>query len=78
LKQVKWGGPVCSVNGKDVVCIMHYKDHVNLGFYMGTKLKPKRLEGTGKGLRHVKARSGADIDETEFGRLLKEAAALVG
>jgi len=77
VEQVKWGNPTYVVNGRNVVCIMHYKDHVNLGFFMGAKSKSKRLEGTGKGLRHVKLRRKADIDEREFGRLLKEAAAFV-
>ncbi|MDV3278363.1 MAG: DUF1801 domain-containing protein [Nitrososphaerales archaeon] len=77
VEQVKWGNPVYTVNGKNVACIMHYSDHVNLGFFMGAKLKSKKLEGTGKGLRHLKVRSKADMDEKEFGRLLKEAAALV-
>lgn len=77
VEQVKWGNPTYVVNGKNVACIMHYKDHVNLGFFMGAKLKSKRLEGTGKGLRHVKLRRKADIDERGLGRLLKEAAAFV-
>lgn len=77
VEQVKWGNPVYAVNGKNVACFMHYEDHVNLGFFMGTKLKSNRLEGTGKGLRHVKIRSRADIDGKELCRLLREAAALV-
>lgn len=47
-----------------------------MGFFVGAKLKSKKLEGTEKGLRHVKVRSKADIDEAEFSRLLKKAAAL--
>jgi hypothetical protein len=74
--QLKWGNPTYSVNGKNVACIMHYSDHVNLGFFAGSKLKSRRLEGTGKGLRHIKVRSKSDIDEKEFGRLLKSAAVL--
>jgi hypothetical protein len=77
VEQVKWGSPVYSVNGKNVACIMCYSDHVNLGFYLGAKLVSSRLEGTGKGLRHVKIRDKSDIDEKEFDRLLRRAAALV-
>jgi hypothetical protein len=55
---------------------MIYSDHVNLGFSMGAKMKSKRLEGTGEGLRHVKVRRLADIDEKELARLLKEAVSL--
>jgi hypothetical protein len=76
VEQLKWGNPTYSVNGKNVACIMHYSDHVNLGFFMGSKLKSRRLEGTGKGLRHIKVRSKSDVDEKEFGRLLRRAAAM--
>ncbi|MDP1828143.1 MAG: DUF1801 domain-containing protein [Archangium sp.] len=42
--------------------IMPLREYVNLGLYQGALLKdPKRLlEGTGKGLRHVKIRSLQD------------------
>jgi hypothetical protein len=76
VEQVKWGNPVYSVNGKGIACIMCYSDHVNLGFFLGSKLTSTRLEGTGKGLRHIKVRSRSDIDEREFGRLLRKAVAL--
>ncbi|TLY10597.1 MAG: DUF1801 domain-containing protein [Thaumarchaeota archaeon] len=41
------------------------------------KLDSKLLEGTGKGIRHIKVRNEDDIKEAEFVRLLKEAAKLV-
>ena len=70
---VKWGAPTYVVNGKNVACIMVYKNHVNLGFFQGAKMKSKRLEGIGKGLRHVKVYRLKDIDEKEFTRLIREA-----
>ncbi len=73
---VKWGAPTYVANGRNAACIMIYRDHVNLGFYQGAKMKSKKLEGTGKGLRHVKVRRLEDIDEREFSRLLREAAEL--
>jgi hypothetical protein len=73
---VKWGNPTYLVDGKNVAWIMVYRDHVNLGFFQGAKMKSPRLEGTGKGLRHVKVRRPGDIDEKEFARLLVQAAAL--
>jgi hypothetical protein len=60
-----------------VANIMSFRDHVNLGFFMGARLKSRRLEGTGKGLRHIKVRVAEDVDRKEFARLLKEAVALV-
>lgn len=75
---VKWDKPTYLMSGVNVVWIMVYRDHVNLGFFQGAKLKSKRLEGTGKGLRHVKIWRREDIDPKEFSRLLKEAAELAG
>lgn len=56
---------------------MCYADHVNLGLFLGPKLKSHRLEGTEKGLKHIKARNESEINERKFDRLLKRAAALV-
>lgn len=44
--------------------IMPRRGYVNLGFYQGAMLADPEslLEGTGKGLRHVKIRSLADAD----------------
>src|SRR5678810_937423 len=44
--------------------IMPMRGYVNLGFYQGAALAdPQRLlEGTGKGLRHIKIRSLAEVD----------------
>jgi len=39
-------------------------------------MKSKRLEGVGKGLRHVKVHRLEDIDEKGFTRLLREATGL--
>src|SRR5262245_33615188 len=55
--------------------IMPMRGYVNLGFYQGAVLPdPQRLlEGTGKGLRHVKIRSVAEADRPPV-RALVEAA----
>lgn len=71
-ERVKWSSPTYEVDGKNVACIMIYSGHVNLGFFMGAKMKPERLEGTGKGLRHVKICELVDIDDKELTRILKE------
>ncbi|MGD0637851.1 MAG: DUF1801 domain-containing protein [Nitrososphaerales archaeon] len=76
-ESVKWGQPFYTVNGKDIICFMLFEDHVNFGLIMGARLNSKRLEGTGKGMRHVKLYEMSDVDEKEFTRLAREAAALV-
>ncbi len=77
VETVKWGNVTYLLKGKNLSWLIMYKDHVDLGFFQGAGLKSKRLEGTGKGLRHIKVRTPADIDETEFARLLRDARSLV-
>jgi hypothetical protein len=50
-------------------------DYVNLGFYHGVALKDpaKLLEGAGKRLRHIKIKSGTEVDKKEIRTLLKAA-----
>jgi len=57
--------------------IMPMRGYVNLGFYQGAELKdPERLlEGTGKGLRHVKIRSLAEADRAPIRALVAAALA---
>ena len=53
------------------------RDHVNLGFYRGALLADPRglLEGTGKGLRHVKVRDVATARGAAVRELLQESLA---
>jgi hypothetical protein len=57
--------------------IMPMRGYINLGFYQGALLAdPKRLlEGTGKGLRHVKIRSLADANRPPVRALVAAALA---
>jgi len=57
--------------------IMPMRGYVNLGFYQGATLAdPHRLlEGTGKGLRHVKIRSLAEADRAPVRALVAAALA---
>jgi len=77
METVKWGNITYLLDDRKIAWILFYRDHVDLGFFAGAKLHSKRLEGTGKGLRHVKIRNQDDMDELEFTRLLKEAARTV-
>ena len=73
---VKWGNITYLLHGKNVAWIIQYRNHVDFGFFRGAELSSKLLEGTGKGLRHIKIKTGKDIDEAEIARLLKDAAKL--
>ena len=57
--------------------IMPKRGYVNLGFYQGALLKDPAglLEGTGKGLRHVKIYSLADANRRAVRALLAQALA---
>jgi hypothetical protein len=57
--------------------IMPMRGYVNLGFYQGALLSDPKglLEGTGKGLRHVKIRSLAEADRPPIRALVAAALA---
>jgi len=63
-------GPLCG--------FMKAKEHVVFIFLRGAKLADpqKLLEGTGKGVRHVKLRSVADVKRPGVKKLIVEAAKL--
>ena len=52
-----------------------FASHVNVGFFQGTELHDPHgmLQGTGKFMRHVKLRPGADIDESMLRPLIEAA-----
>lgn len=76
VETVKWGNITYVYNGQNLSWFLFYKDHADFGFFKGARLKSQLLEGTGKGLRHIKVRSLEDIDDAEFSRLLKDASKL--
>lgn len=72
-EEIKWGNPTYNLN--KLVCSIHtHKAHLTLNFFNGAKLKSSHLlEGTGKGMRHLKFYTAKDIDKTKIQLLLKEA-----
>ncbi len=74
---LKWSAPNFIVKKKLFASVHNYSDHVNFYFVKGAVLKSKLLEGTGKGLRHIKIKDYASIPQVELKRLLKEAEKLV-
>ena len=75
-ESVKWGNG-CWLKGKVPVSYVYSApDHVQFGFVRGSALNDPRglLEGDGQYVRHVKVRKAADIDETVFEALLRQAA----
>ncbi len=76
-ESVKWGNPVWVGNG-NVIIVMIFPDHLNLGFWKGAQLstKYKELEGTGKGWRHVKIRSVKDVGQPVLVKIIHDAVRL--
>jgi hypothetical protein len=73
---VKWGNITYILKSKNLAWIILNDNHVDFGFFRGAEHSSKFLEGTGKGLRHIKIRESKDINEAEIERLLLEAAKL--
>ncbi|HMI06558.1 MAG TPA: DUF1801 domain-containing protein [Flavobacterium sp.] len=77
----KWGGPVYTVNNKNVVGIGGFKNYFTIWFFNGVFLKDaKKLlvnanEGVTKSLRQWRFASAAELDEKLILQYLEEAIA---
>ncbi|WP_187263098.1 DUF1801 domain-containing protein [Pontibacter beigongshangensis] len=74
-EEFKWSRPVFRA-GKDFTYLKTAKAYVTLGFFDFEKLNDEqnRLEGTGKGMRHIKLKSTNDIDSELLREWFKTAA----
>jgi len=70
LETLKWGSPVYTINNKNVLGIMAFKNHFGVWFFNGVFLSdPKKVlqnaqEGKTKAMRHWKFNSIDDIDNS--------------
>ena len=72
-EEMKWNIPTYSIN-KNVCAIAAHKNHVNLQVFKGAKIKDARLlEGTGKGMRHLKYEHLSDVKVAVIKRVIKQA-----
>jgi hypothetical protein len=74
IRSVKWGQG-CWIDGDAPKVYIHTgPDHVQLGFYRGSKLKDPQslLAGSGKFVRHVKLRKAADVDAKALAALVRQ------
>ena len=62
---VKWGNLMFTYQGTHAVAIVMHKDHANLQIFNGAALAERfpELEGTGKGVRHLRFRYRYPVDE---------------
>lgn len=69
---VRWGNLVYQHEGTNAVAIVPHKSHVNLQLFKGAAVSPMypQLEGSGKGVRHLKLRTNATVDADLVGRIV--------
>jgi len=62
---IRWGNLVYQHEGTNAVAIVPHKSHVNLQLFKGAPLVSRfpQLEGSGKGVRHLKVRSALAVDD---------------
>jgi hypothetical protein len=75
VEQMRWVQIGYVIEKKDVCGIYVSSDHINISFMQGAALKdPKKLlEGTGKGMRHIKVYAVDDLDEEALKEYVREA-----
>jgi hypothetical protein len=75
IESVKWGNGVWLGTIGPVAYVFSATDHVQFGFFMGSKLKDPKdlLRGSGKFVRHVKISMPSDLDELALEPFLKQA-----
>jgi hypothetical protein len=66
------GHPTACVADAAFAYVNSFNAHVNVGFFRGAEIADPRglLEGTGRFMRHVKVRPGADLDATALEKLI--------
>ncbi len=81
VEEVKWGAPIYTVNGKNVVGLAAYNNYVGLWFHQGVflsdhaKVLINAQEGVTKGLRQWRFAPGDTVDRTLVLQYLEEAIA---
>jgi hypothetical protein len=69
------GHPTACVADAAFAYVNAFRDHVNVGFFLGAELNDPHqlLEGSGKFMRHVKLRPGAAVDASALESLIRAA-----
>jgi hypothetical protein len=70
---VKWGNLMFTYEGAHAVAIVMHKDHANLQIFNGAALADRfpELEGTGRGVRHLRFRFRLPVDEELVGQVVR-------
>lgn len=64
-QSIKWGNLMFTHGGRHALAIVIHKDHANLQVFNGVALAERfpMLEGSGKGMRHLRLRYRQPVDE---------------
>jgi len=79
---IKWGGPVYTLDGKNLLGIGAFKNHSALWFFQGallqvnTNLLINAQEGKTKALRQIRFEAGSKIDKQELLKYIEETISL--
>jgi len=79
---IKWGGPVYTLDGKNLLGIGAFKNHCALWFFQGallqlnTNLLINAQEGKSKALRQIRFEEGSKIDKQELLKYIDETISL--
>lgn len=78
-QSIKWGNLVFSHGGTHALAIVIHKDHANLQVFNGAALRERfpMLEGTGRGLRHLRLRYRQPVDSGLVEVLVKASVGLM-
>jgi hypothetical protein len=78
-ERMRWSQVGYLVSKKDVCGTYPSSDHVNLSFWQGSALSDPKglLEGTGKGMRHIKIFKVEDVGDETIKAYVEEALASV-
>ncbi len=75
---IKWGSPVYTMEGKNLLSIGAFKNHYAIWFFQGgllaknTELLVKAQEGKTQAMRQIKFDEGSDIDIKEISKYIEE------
>lgn len=63
--EVKWGNLCFQDNGENIMAIVLHKNQAHLQIFNGAQLQARfpMLEGTGRGMRHIKVKYRQPVDE---------------
>jgi hypothetical protein len=77
---VKWGNLIFTWHGTNAVAIVTHKTHANLQFFHGADIAGQfpQLEGSGKGVRHLKCRYRQPVDEVLIKSMVEAAVEELG